>query len=361
VSDTGIGITPQQRATIFDAFAQADMSTTRKFGGTGLGLAISERLVHLMGGSISVESQPSRGSCFSFSICVGCSTESLSPPTPPRFLGLSVLAVVENERDARLLQRFLQDWGIRPQITRSLDEAARQIRSHSFDALFLIPTASGFYAELVAAHLWEIATRDVPVVSIQPACRLLSNPGPPSPHQVRLMKPLRREPIHSALLKLWESRPAETLVEKPALSSSVSPLKILVAEDNAMNQRLISRILEKMSHSVTLAKHGREALDLLHDQAFDLVLMDMRMPVMDGIETTREIRARESSSGRHIPILALTANAFEEDRNLCLQAGMDGFLTKPVSPSNLRAEIDRVTSPSFVPSNDSLSPVEPLP
>jgi two-component system, sensor histidine kinase and response regulator len=164
------------------------------------------------------------------------------------------------------------------------------------------------------------------------------------------MKPLRREPLLSALLKLWDFSPVLP-APPPASSSSLSPrFHILVAEDNQMNQRLTARFLEKMGHTVTLAQDGQEALTLVQHQHFDLVLMDMRMPVMDGLQATRRIRSLESSSGKRLPILALTANAFDEDRNLCLKAGMDGFLSKPVSPAELRAEIERLA----LPSNDPL-------
>lgn len=167
------------------------------------------------------------------------------------------------------------------------------------------------------------------------------------------MKPIRREPIHSALLKLWDSSTESPSPLQSVLSSaSFSRLQVLVVEDNPMNQRLIARFLEKMGHAVTLAPDGEQALGVLQQHRFDLVLMDMRMPIMDGLEATRIIRSLESPSGQHLPILALAANAFDEDRNQCLQAGMDGFLSKPVSPEALRAEIERVlltTSPAIDP------------
>ena len=362
VSDTGIGITPQQRATIFDAFAQADMSTTRKFGGTGLGLAISDRLVHLMGGSIALESQPSFGSRFTFSIRVAQSTVRTVASPAPFLRGQNVLAVVEIEKDARLVNRLLRECGIAVRMVHSEQEALEQIRScgpRFFDALVLIPRVSGFDPEFLLTHLRVAAGHPIPAISIQPACMLLSNSEPNAPHHTRLMKPVRRHPLHSTLLKLWDSTPTFQVSRFPQTSSPTSPssshLRVLVAEDNLMNQRLIARFLEKMGHTVTLAPDGLEALNLVQHQVFDLVVMDMRMPVMDGIAATQKIRALESLNGRHLPILALTANAFDEDRNHCLQAGMDGFLAKPVSPGTLHGEIERLIS--LYGSSDAAEPI----
>jgi two-component system, sensor histidine kinase and response regulator len=170
--------------------------------------------------------------------------------------------------------------------------------------------------------------------------------GNSTPHNIRLMKPLRREPLLYAIQKLWGSPLSVVRAPLSASAALTTQLDILVAEDNLMNQRLVARFLEKMGHTVTLVQDGQKALDLVQHRKFDLVVMDMRMPLMDGLEATRKIRSSESLTGGHVPILALTANAFDEDHNLCLDAAMDGFLTKPVSPADLRAAIERVASPA---------------
>ena len=211
----------------------------------------------------------------------------------------------------------------------------RQIGSSGpnfFHALVLIPAVNGNNPELLAINLYEAAGHPLPTISIQPACLLLSNSAPNTPHHIRLMKPVRRESLYCGLLKLWDSDSALPAATQP-VSSSKSRLRILLAEDNLMNQRLIARLLEKIGHTVTLAVDGLEALHLILQSRFDLVLMDMRRPVMDGVEATRKIRYLETSTGRAPSHPCPDGKRLRRRPQPLLHAGMDGFLAKSVSPA----------------------------
>jgi PAS domain S-box-containing protein len=349
VSDTGIGISKEQQEKIFEAFAQADMSTTRKYGGTGLGLSISEHLVRLMGGTMWVESQPNVGSQFSFEVRAGlpdaCEISGKERLSEGLFAGGRILVVAEKERDATLAERFLRDWSMDVVLTRSAGEAmmrAADPEGRQPDVLLLVPSAGGFDAEILGRQLRTQAGRLLPAIHVLPAYTLATSASASVEGAIRMVKPLRREALRTGLETLLTPAKADGATARgttPAVADS--PMRILLAEDNAVNQRLIQRMLEKMGHTVTIAMHGALALEFLLRDEFDMVLMDMRMPVMDGLEATRRIRAGEMGGERRIPIVALTANAFEEDREACLRAGMDGFLVKPISASSLRETIER--------------------
>jgi PAS domain S-box-containing protein len=358
VSDTGIGISREQQEKIFEAFAQADMSTTRKYGGTGLGLSISEHLVRLMGGRMWVKSEPNAGSLFSFEMHASLSdvqeTEDKRKLSEGSFAGKRVLIVAEKERDATLAERFLRDWSMDVVLTRSAGEAMRatSLEGRPPDILLLVPAAEGFDAEILGSRLRAQAGRLLPAIHVLPAYTLATSASASVEGAIRMAKPLRREALRSGLETLLTPAKAYGTTAQsciPALADS--PMRVLLAEDNAVNQRLIQRMLEKMGHAVSIAMHGALALEFLQRDEFDLVLMDMRMPVMDGLEATRRIRASEVGSERHIPIVALTANAFEEDREACLKAGMDGFLVKPISAVSLREAVER-----FAADKQSLKP-----
>jgi PAS domain S-box-containing protein len=359
VSDTGIGISREQQQKIFEAFSQGDMSTTRKYGGTGLGLSISEHLVRLMGGKIWVVSEPSVGSRFSFEVRAGLGDvrepDDNKKLSQDLFEGKRALVVAEKERDATLVERFLRDWSMDVVLTRSASEA--MVRGAGFedrppDVLLLVPAADGFDAEKLGNRLRAQAGRLLPAIHVLPAHTLATSASASVEGAIRMVKPLRREALRAGLETLLTPAKADGAAAWsgiPVLADS--PVRVLLAEDNAVNQRLIQRMLEKMGHAVSIAMHGALALDFLQRDEFDLVLMDMRMPVMDGLEATRRIRAGEAGTERHIPIVALTANAFEEDREACLKAGMDGFLVKPVSAVSLRETVER-----FAVSKQSLKP-----
>jgi PAS domain S-box-containing protein len=357
VADTGIGIPDDKRAKIFEAFAQADMSTSRRYGGTGLGLSICERLVQLMGGRIWVESEEGRGSEFHFTMQVfSLPPKANGNTTPDEIERLNaphmvrrVLVVVENLVNRELLERWLTRWKMKAVIAadalNALALLAEAQRTHEdFSAMVIekdLPSPGGF---ALLAAMRASTSMDVPVIlahsrpldaSEKIRCERLSVAR-------TILKPFRR----AALCEALEIFPAEFEETKllAAVTSAEAPVswRILLAEDNIVNQRLTSRLLEKMGHVVTLAPDGQVALELSSEKEFDLVAMDMQMPTMDGLEATEKIRAREKKTGLHLPIVAMTANAFKEDRERCRRAGMDGYIAKPVTSETIKMEITRV-------------------
>jgi two-component system sensor histidine kinase/response regulator len=348
VRDTGIGIAPDQQKLIFDAFSQADGSMTRKYGGTGLGLTISARLVEAMQGRIWVESAPGRGSSFHFTVRCG----AVRPPVPTEdceFLqGLSVLVVDDNVTNRRILTDLLGRWGMQPVSAASGQEALTLIRRvfEAGDPFALIitdthmPGMDGFeFAEKVSQSPYRAGAM---------VFMLTSGEHPGDMDRARglgvsnyLLKPVRREELKDVIAKaLGKQTAAQENVEKPIPDSARSalpgsPTRILLAEDNLVNQRLVQRVLEKEGHDVVAVGNGREAVEALKNASFDLVLMDVQMPGMDGLEATQAIRESERLSSTHVPIIALTAHAMKGDQERCLAAGMDAYLSKPIHTAEL--------------------------
>jgi PAS domain S-box-containing protein len=354
ISDTGIGIPVEKQRKIFEAFAQADMSTTRRYGGTGLGLSISERLVKLMNGRIWLESEVGTGSKFHFEVTfLPADRQSLCSDSDLRAIPEQHLVLVadDNPVNLKMLKRVLLEWGI-PSVTALGGSQALDIfREHSlknvdFSAALLDIDMRDFdglqLAELISASpggTQIIAMIHSPLDGERAKeCKRLG---------IRtILKPLRRLPLwevlhsqNAGLLTTSSAAASSTAIYKTA---GASRLRILLAEDNIVNQRLISRILEKMGHTVVVANDGAAALQILSQQQFDLVAMDMQMPVMDGLEATQKIRLNELGTARHLPIIAITANAFDDDRRKCFEAGMDGYVVKPVSPKAIGDEVTRV-------------------
>jgi PAS domain S-box-containing protein len=354
VTDTGIGIPREKHREIFEPFAQADTSTTRRYGGTGLGLSICQRIVALMGGRIWVESVEGRGSQFHFTMKASRSKAHEGRVSLPGLKkiseGPSVLVVDENKTNRELVERLLERWEMKSLSAETANKALELLvkarRAGEKISSILIDQnmrGRGGFALLEAIRASE--GPDVPVI--------LAHSRPmDAADRIRceklgvmrtILKPFRRSSLYEALQDAHAGPDGKQprAPEKPAQGSS-PPLRVLLAEDNEVNQRLISRLLERMGHRVTIAENGQMAVRLWSEQEFDLVAMDMQMPMMDGLAATEEIRAREKNSGRHVPIVAMTANAFDEDRERCRQAGMDGYVAKPVSAKAIETEIARV-------------------
>ena len=352
VSDTGIGIPADKRELIFAPFSQADSSTTRKFGGTGLGLTISTRLVAVMGGKMWVESEEDRGSQFHFTVRLGApdttETQTATIAALGILRGVRVLVVDDNRTNRRILEGMLERWKMRTTSVEDGDKALERL-SAARDAnepfgLILtdmhMPKMDGFTLIDKIRHKPELATATIMMLTSAghrgDAARCLELGV-----AAYLLKPIRQSELRDAITRVLGARGGQCAIPLLTRFSLTDPadssahLRVLLAEDNAVNQRLAMRLLEKRGHRVTVAGNGREALEALEKEKFDLVFMDVQMPEMDGLEATAVIRENEKSSGRHQPIIARTAHAMKGDREKCLAAGMDGYLTKPIRPPEL--------------------------
>jgi signal transduction histidine kinase/ligand-binding sensor domain-containing protein/DNA-binding response OmpR family regulator len=356
VRDTGIGIPADRQAQVFEAFAQADSSTTRKYGGTGLGLAISVRLVHLMGGRIWLESEEGKGSTFHFTTSFRSSEGTVLPqPVEVQELkDLRVLVVDDNSTNRRILETILKKWQMRPVAVpdgecalKALTDASRQGEPYSLILLDSeMPEMDGFTLverirqcpELTGATIMMLTSSGGPGDTAR--CRELGI-------EVYLMKPVRQSELLAATQRILGKYPAvvrRALAEEPAIHV-VPPSQVLLVEDNLVNQKLADRLLTKRGHTVTIANNGEECLAILAERSFDFVLMDVQMPVMDGFEATRAIREKEKSFGGHVKIIAMTANSMQGDKEKCLVAGMDAYVSKPIRLPELLATMAGLASP----------------
>ena len=354
VRDTGIGIPAEKQAHLFEKFYQADSSTTRRFGGTGLGLAICARLVEMMGGRIWLESAEGQGSIFHF-----IAQFALAPVQPAAaeetldVRGVPVLIVDDNEINRRLLLEFTSGWGLRAVAAESGELALQKLKAAQrerapFRLLLLdcrMPGMDGFTLAQQVQHDPELSGTIIMMLTSDAQrgdagrCRELGI-------SVYLVKPIQKaellQAIRTALLLPVSLPLPEQVVTRHTLREARSRLRILVAEDNPVNQALMLRLLEKLGHSPVLAGNGREALALWQTQKFDLLFMDVQMPELDGFAATAEIRRREQPTGDHLPIVAMTAHALKGDRERCLAAGMDGYISKPVKFELVQQEIERL-------------------
>jgi len=337
VRDTGIGISPDKLARIFDAFTQEDTSITRRYGGTGLGLTISRRLVELMDGKIRVESEPGKGSAFRFTVAVRNRPAAMPGEADARLLaGRRVLVVDAAESHRQTLGALLERWGMKVEHADSANAALGQIVGGArFDALLLDAAMPEMTGAQFAAALDQPA-----YAAVRPPVLLLCPGGTGIPPRgvVRVVRtPLAPSDLMAALA---------FALRRPAPSGSLA-LHVLLVEDNIINERVATAMLEKRGCRVSVAHDGGEALAACEAGAFDAVLMDMQMPVMDGLEATRRLREREALGGwLRTPVLAMTANAMDEDRDACLAAGMDDFLAKPIRPDELFARLERLARPA---------------
>ncbi len=350
VRDTGIGIAPEKQQSIFEAFAQADSSTTRQFGGTGLGLAISSQLVEMMNGRIWVDSEEGHGATFYFTSRFGVGRSRQQPAKLSALCDLRALIVDDNETNRRILQELLANWQMKPEVALSGVDALEKMKQATAEGEpfriilldLMMPVMDGFS---LAEHIRKLEEfRDTALIMISSAIR----PGDNDKcKEYGICRNLLKPVIHSELLNtildvIGESAVTEILGDDDGSNNQQRKLKILLAEDGIVNQRVAVGLLERRGHAVVVANNGREALEKLDTQPFDLVLMDVHMPKMDGYEATLAIRRLEQRSGTHMPIIAMTANAMKGDRERCLEAGMDGYLAKPVKPSQLFAVIDEM-------------------
>ena len=389
VRDTGIGISVEQQRRIFDAFTQADGTTTRKYGGTGLGLTITRKLVEMMDGQITVTSEPGKGSTFSFTACFASPlSDGRTTTADVRSLyGMSVLIVDDNATNRRILEEILGNWGLRPfavsngaAALASIADAATNDAPFTFCILDVqMPEMDGW---MLAERIRERPDgRDIGIFLLASEARSLSEARRRQLRVTALIhKPIRQSQLLEALLIPFTDPGNGTAAaagdpQAPITHSTggttpsqadVMGWDLLLIEDNVVNQRLALRLLEKDGHRVAVAGNGQEALQTLETQSFDVILMDVQMPVMDGLETTRAIRERESeargtwleASGeeptsplaplasrlafRRVPIIAMTAHAMKGDRERCLEAGMDAYVTKPIHAKDLRDAIAKV-------------------
>ncbi len=356
VTDTGIGISPDKQAAVFEAFKQADGTMTRKYGGTGLGLTISSRLVELMGGRIWVESELGEGSRFHFTANLKVqksAARTVVPRDPTTLRDMRVLVVDDNATNRQILVKMLDGWHMVSTVADSGAKATVTLTEakgigRTFPLILLdaqMPEMDGFaLAEYIKRHP---SFRAATIMMLSSAgqrgdamrCRELGVAA-------YLTKPVRQSELMDAILTALgtrakaEDKPA--LVTRHSLRESQNRLRVLLAEDNAVNQLVALRLLERFGHTVTVAANGKKALEAWGKGGFDAILMDVQMPEMNGWETTRAIREKERSSGGRIPIIAMTAHAMKGDDERCFAAGMDDYLTKPIRTEELMTVLEKV-------------------
>jgi PAS domain S-box-containing protein len=353
VCDTGIGIPKEMQQTIFEAFSQADTSTTRRYGGTGLGLAITSQLVELMHGEIRIESEVGKGTTFRFTAEFGIEADQQRS----RVSGLSsmegapVLVVDDNATNRRILQEILLNWKLSPILAASgpdglrmmqeSHDAGRPVRLVLLDCM--MPDMDGF--EVARRIRSELGVTDCTMIMISSGIR---SGDADRCQQLGIARCMSKPIIQSELLDVifaeldFGSASDPDAATQPQLLATAVPRRILIAEDSVVNQRVARGFLEQRGHQVEVVGDGQQALDILRTEEFDLVLMDVQMPVLDGFSATAAIRDGEQGTSRHLPIIAMTANAMKGDRERCLEAGMDDYVSKPIEYLELYRAVESV-------------------
>ena len=347
VADTGPGISPEVGEGLFEPFRQADQSTRRRYGGTGLGLSISRRIVELMGGRIGFDSSPGRGSTFWFTAAFPRAADETPVERGDRLRGTRILVVDDDPVSRQVVDQYLVAWGAIASSTGTASHAlelakAAAARRNAFDAIIIDRSAGG------DGFAFAVRLGNEPAVGAVPMLLLSGGDETITSQDARtrgfaavLRKPLRQNALHDALVSAINGTVPAPVKPPPEASENVHNVLVLVAEDNPVNRKLALQQLKRLGYGAHAVADGREAIDAAASGDYDLVLMDCQMPEVDGFEATREIRRVERERGGHLPIIAMTANALEGDREACLAAGMDDYLAKPVQLSALRAAVER--------------------
>lgn len=338
ISDTGIGILQENHEAVFESFTQADGSTKRRFGGTGLGLAISKRLVEMMGGTIGLKSEPNKGSVFWFEVELTICSGAASLPWGERRLRKSVGLIGLSPQVLRIVKEYLRGFGV------DFEVAPNAVEISSRPDLVIIEDSQNQPA--LEARISQIRDQlKAPSLPILFLARVGHSDESVTkctdPRLTLLLKPVRRQNLWLALSEIFGLGDTQHLAEPVGTPPTLQRLHILVAEDNEVNQIVAEHLLTSIGATIKVAKNGVEARQLWENEPFDLILMDCQMPIVDGYESTREIRSLEGGTGKRIPIIAMTANATETDREACMVAGMDDYLSKPITSTSLTQVILR--------------------